>query len=160
TFVNDVVDPSAEWSLEGSDDRELIAPSLKDDPSFAQWWARASRRGASPANAAALLHMTALADARPCLPSLTVPTLVIHRRDNFFVPLDCGRYLAEHIAGAKFVELPGNDQLPWAGDADAVVDEIEELVIGRRSGGVERVLATVLFTDIVDSTRRAAELGD
>ncbi len=91
---------------------------------------------------------------------MSTPTLVIHRGDNLFAPVACGRYLGERIDGAQYVELPGGDDPPWAGDADTLLDEVEDFLTGRRSGSGERVLATVLFTDIVDSTRQAAILGD
>ncbi len=100
-------------------------------------------------------------DIRDVLPTIQVPTLVLHRRDDRMVSVEMGRYLADHIPGAKFVELDGTDHLFFTGDADAVVDEIEEFLTGVRPlPAVERVLATVLFTDVVDSTKRAVELGD
>jgi class 3 adenylate cyclase len=90
-----------------------------------------------------------------------VPTLVLHRRDNAMFRAEHGRYLAEHIPGAKYVELPGADDLYWVGDTDTMLDEIEEFVTGVRPGpSTDRVLATVLFTDIVGSTRRLAEIGE
>jgi class 3 adenylate cyclase len=137
-----------------------MAPSLKNDAAFGEWWVRSSRRGASPATALALLRATALADVRELLPRVGAPTLVIHRRDNVFTPVGCGRYLGENIAGAKYVELPGADQVPWSGDGNAILDEVEEFLTGQRTGGGERVLTTVVFTDIVDSTRLAAAMGD
>jgi class 3 adenylate cyclase/pimeloyl-ACP methyl ester carboxylesterase len=160
SFVDTNLDPDAEWSYEGSDDRALIVPSLKDDPAFGAWWAQSARRGASPATARAVVRTTARADVRELLPAVSMPTLVIHRADNFFTPVGCGRYLGERIDGAKYVELPGGDNPPWAGGAHALLDEVEDFLTGRRSGTGERVLATVLFTDIVDSTRQAAALGD
>ena len=101
-------------------------------------------------------------DLRPIVPTIRVPSLVLHRSGDTQINVDHGRYLAEHIASAKYVELPGEDHLPYTGDGDSVVDEIEEFLTGSRSGTAEpdRVLATVLFTDIVGWTRRAAELGD
>jgi class 3 adenylate cyclase len=159
-FLETNIDPDAQWTFDGSDDRAIIAPSLKDDPAFADWWVRASHRGASPATALALLQTIARADVRDLLPAVTKPTLVLHRRDNVFTPVGCSRYLGDNIAGARYVELPGADQLPWSGDAQAILDEVEEFLTGQRSGTGERVLATVLFTDIVDSTRQAVELGD
>ncbi|HEY5170754.1 MAG TPA: adenylate/guanylate cyclase domain-containing protein [Acidimicrobiia bacterium] len=159
-FVETNIDPDAEWSLDGADDLALIAPSLKDDPAFVAWWVRSSRRGASPATALAMLRLTSQSDVRDLLSTISMPTLVLHRRANFFTPVGCGRYLGEHIAGAKYVELAGADHLPWAGDADEILDEIEEFLTGQRSGTGERVLTTVLFTDIVDSTGQAAALGD
>jgi class 3 adenylate cyclase len=107
------------------------------------------------------MMMNAETDVRDVLPSIRVPTLVLHRSDDIPVRVDHGRYLAEHIAGARFVELPGNDHFFWVGDAGAIVDEVEEFLTGRRSvHDTDRVLATVLFTDIVGSTEHAARLGD
>jgi class 3 adenylate cyclase len=159
-FLEENFDPDASWSQDGADDLALIAPSMRDDAQFRTWWARASRRGASPASARAMITMVALADVRERLAEVEVPTLVIHRAHNLFTPAAGGRYLAEHIRGARYVELPGADQAPWTVGADEIIDEIEDFLIGHRSGGGERTLATVLFTDIVDSTGRAAALGD
>ena len=159
-FVDQNINPDTEWTFEGNDDRVLMAPSLRDDAAFGEWWARSSAQGASPATALAILRMTAQADVRAMLAEVDAPTLVVHRRDNLFIPVGCGRYLAEHIPGAKYVELPGFDQMPWVGDADAMLDEVEDFLVGQRSGTAERVLTTVMFTDIVDSTRQAAALGD
>jgi class 3 adenylate cyclase len=140
---------------------DVRAPSKKDDPRFRQSWARYLRLGASPSSAVSLMKMNAEIDVRPLLPSVHVPTLVIHRTGDLAVPVECGRYLADNIPDARMVELPGEDHLPWVGDADRIVGEIEEFLTGVRHGGeADRVLATVLFTDIVGSTRRAAELGD
>ena len=160
TFLEQNMDPDASWSLAGDDDLALIAPSMRDDAQFRAWWVRASARGASPASARALLSMTSRADVRARLPDVKVPTLVIHRTDNLFVPVGLGRYLADNISGARYVELPGADHASWTRGADEIVDEIEEFLTGHRSGAGERTLATVLFTDIVDSTGRAAALGD
>ena len=100
-------------------------------------------------------------DVRDVLPAIRVPTLVIHRSGDRVIPVESGRYLAEHIPDAKYVELPGDDHFPFVGDLDAILDEIEEFLTGsRRAREPDRVLATVLFTDIVGSTERAAELGD
>ena len=100
-------------------------------------------------------------DVRRLLPKLSLPTLILHRDGDLFIRVGAGRYMAEHIPGAKYVELAGDDHLFFVGDTDALVDEIEEFVTGVRGGsGAERILATVLFTDIVGSTDRAAELGD
>ena len=100
-------------------------------------------------------------DVRDILPAIRVPTLVIHRADAREFRVEHGRYLAEHIPGAKYVELPGIDNLIWAGDQDAVLDEIQDFVTGIRPAPTSRrILATVLFTDIVGSTRIAAEMGD
>ncbi len=140
---------------------DVRAPSRSNDARFRANWARYLRLGASPAAVLALARMNAQIDVRSVLPSVRVPTLVIHRSGDRTIPIEAGRYVAERISGASFVELPGEDHLPWVGDAEAIVDEIEEFLTGvRHHGGQDRVLATVLFTDIVDSTRRASELGD
>jgi class 3 adenylate cyclase len=159
-FLDQNIDPDATWDFAGDDDLAIIAPSLRGDGRFREWWSRASRRGASPATARAMLTMTMFADARDRLGEITVPTLVLHRRGNRFIPVGLGRAMAEHIPGARLVELPGTDHAPYSGDSDAVVDEIEEFLTGRRTQGGERVLATVVFTDIVDSTGRAVAMGD
>jgi class 3 adenylate cyclase len=100
-------------------------------------------------------------DVRDVLPTVRVPALVIHRRQDRVVNRRAGRDLADRLRDARYVELPGNDHLPWAGDADAIVGEIEEFLTGTRSApDADRVLATVMFTDIVGSTERAGELGD
>jgi len=137
------------------------APSAEGDPGFADWWARLLRQGTSPHGAIDLLDLYRELDVRPVLASIDVPTLVLHRRQDRMVRADHGRYLAEHIPGSRYVELPGEDHLLWAGDPDSVLDEVEEFVVGsRRAREPERVLATVLFTDIVGSTGRAADVGD
>ena len=142
-------------------DIAIFAPSLAHRVGFQDWWGRAARRGASPATATAFNLVTFSADLRWCLPDVTCPTLVIARTESFANLSQHGRYLAEHIAGARFVTFPGHDLLPWAGEFDSIVDEIEEFVTGAREAhAVTRLLSTVLFTDIVDSTVRAAEVGD
>lgn len=108
-----------------------------------------------------LARMNGQIDVRHVLPSVAVPTLVIHRRDELVVYVEEGRYIAERIPDAKYVELEGVDHWPWLGDADAVIEEIQEFLTGTREPGEpDRVLATVLFTDIVRSTERAVEVGD
>jgi class 3 adenylate cyclase len=109
----------------------------------------------------ALTEMNASIDVRPALASCHLPTLVIHRAGDQAVPVESGRYLADQISGAKFVELPGVDHIPWVGDSDAILDEIEEFLTGvRHRSDPDRILATVLFTDIVGSTQRLADVGD
>jgi class 3 adenylate cyclase len=140
---------------------EMLAPSVADDPVAADWWAGYLRLGASPRIGAEILRINAQIDVRPILPAIRAPTLVLHRTGDRALPLAMGRYLADHIPGARFVELPGDDHQFWAGDTDRIADEIEELLTGTRPASrTDRILATLLFTDIVDSTRRAAELGD
>lgn len=138
-----------------------FAPSRADDPDFLAYWARYQRLSASPGMIQRLVASYPQLDARPVLPLVQAPTLVLHRRDDLLIDVRHGRYLAEHIEGAQLVELEGQDHLFFTGDADAVLDEVEEFLTGERRGATaDRVLATVLFTDIVDSTRTAAELGD
>jgi class 3 adenylate cyclase len=109
----------------------------------------------------ALRRMNGQIDLRPVLPAIRVPTLILHRSGDRDSSVEEGRYLAARIPGAKFVELRGIDHLPWVGDQDAILDEVEEFLTGVRQGPEpDRVLATVMFTDIVSSTERAAELGD
>jgi pimeloyl-ACP methyl ester carboxylesterase len=140
---------------------DFRAPSMANDPRFRDWWARFLRHGASPAAAAGLLRMNCQIDIRDVLPSIRVPTLILHPRRDQVIDVRAGRLLAERIAGARYVELPGQDHLPFCDDADAILDEIEEFLTGvRRGPEPDRVLATVLFTDVVDATRKAAELGD
>jgi len=142
-------------------DTGLWAPSRAHDQQFKEWLARLGRLGASPGAAAALIRMMIQMDVGHVLSAIRVPTLVIHRTGDRAVAVDLGKRLAEQIPGAKYAELPGDDHLPWVGDADAILDEIEEFLTGvRPAPEPDRVLATVLFTDIVGSTERAAELGD
>jgi DNA-binding winged helix-turn-helix (wHTH) protein/pimeloyl-ACP methyl ester carboxylesterase/class 3 adenylate cyclase len=140
---------------------EERAPSVADDPHFREWWATYLRMGASPGAALALTKMNAGIDVRHVLPSIRVPTLVIHREDDQCLRADEGRYVASRIPGSKYVELPGVDHLPFVGDQEAILNEIEEFLTGVRQAKVyDRVLATVLFTRIVDPARQAAELGE
>ncbi len=140
---------------------ESLAPSRVGDQRFESWLMTYLRHGASPAAAAALYRMNQEIDVRGALPAIRVPCLILHRTDDTLVPVGHGRYMSDRILGAKLVELPGKDHVPFVGDADAIVDEIQEFLTGLRPGPEpSRVLTTVLFTDIVDSTRRAAELGD
>jgi len=136
-------------------------PSKIDDEGFARRLATYLRRAASPGAAVALLRMNTQIDIRGVLPTIRVPTLVIHRTGDRDVNVDEGRWLAEHVPRARFVELPGDDHFPWVGDQDVILDEIQEFLTGvRPTPGADRVLATVLFTDIVGSTEWAARLGD
>ena len=138
-----------------------INPSLANDPGAVEAWGRFFRLSASPATAAAVMRMLFELDVREVLPTIRVPTLVVHRQDNPIITVDQGRYVADHIPGAKFVAVPGADYGLAVGDIDVVIDEVEEFLTGSRPAhATDRVLATVLFTDIVDSTPRAVELGD
>jgi pimeloyl-ACP methyl ester carboxylesterase/class 3 adenylate cyclase len=139
----------------------VLAPSMADDPALAGWYARLQRLAASPSQARILLNAAAELDVRDTLPRIRVPTLVMHRsQDNAWDPRH-SRYLADHIPGARYVELDGVDSFPFIGDSDAIVEEIEEFLTGARSSGkLARALLTVMFTDIVDATARAATLGD
>jgi class 3 adenylate cyclase len=144
------------WGLEF--DLGRMAPGV--DESFSRRWEARCRASASPASARDLILMNSKADVRAALPAIQAPTLVLHRVDDLDSRVEEGRYLADHIPGARLVELSGLVHLPWF-DADQVVDEIEEFLTGARPARVEdRVLATVLFTDLVGSTERARALGD
>jgi pimeloyl-ACP methyl ester carboxylesterase len=148
------------WGYEGVRSLlETMAPSIVDDEELVHAHTRAALRAASPAAAAALTQMSAMIDVRHVLPAIRVPTLVLYRADEMLA--EASRYVGERIPGAKIVELPGNEHMPWLGDQDAALDEIEEFLTGFRPHPVlDRVLATVLFTDIVGSTELAADLGD
>ena len=140
---------------------ELFAPSFAGDPQAVEFTARMERSAASPAMVQQIFEMFLDIDVRAILPTIHVPTLVLHRRGDRVVNRRAGEELAAQIPGARYVELPGIDHLPWAGDSEAVLGEIEEFLTGARSvPEPDRVLATVMFTDIVGSTERAAELGD
>jgi class 3 adenylate cyclase len=137
------------------------APSMAGDSAFMDWAASLYRVGASPRAVLLLGEMTRAVDVRPLLPKVSVPTLVLHRVGDRVNVVGHGRYLVERIPGARWVELPGDDFMLWAGDTDAIVDEIEEFMTGRRgSAAPARIVATVLFTDIVGSSERALALGD
>jgi len=150
----------ANWGDNADRLLKLWAPSVADDSAAKEDWNRWMVMGASPAAAVAWLEMAAQIDVRSALHAITQPTLVIHREDDVIMPIANGRYLAEHIPGARFAPLPGTDHLWWI-DGNDILDEIEAFLTGtpaRREP--DRLLATVMFTDIVDSTRRAAEVGD
>ena len=139
----------------------MWAPSRADDPQFKEWGARFERLGGSPGAAVSLFRMAAEIDIRHVLPAIRVPTLILHRTGDQALPVMDSRYMAEQIPGAKYVELPGMDHVWFVGDADAILNEVQEFLTGvRPAPEPDRVLATVLFTDIVGSTQRAAELGD
>ena len=145
----------------GYDHLAGVAPSVAGDESFRSWWVKAGYRGASPGAWRAIQGASLWADMRPILPLVRAPALVLHRRDNQVVRVGHGRYLAEHLAEARYVELPGADDLYWVGETGEMLDEIEEFLTGSRAGPeADFVVATVLFTDIVESTSRLAALGE
>jgi pimeloyl-ACP methyl ester carboxylesterase len=149
-----------EQSWGDTEDLLSLAPSRAGDPVFQKWWGRFKRLSASPRAAAALFAMNSQVDVRPVLSSIAAPTLILHRQ-NDGVSVEEARYIESAIEGARLEVLPGADHLFWAGDIDQMLEEIEEFVTGERgSSDPDRRLATVMFTDIVDSTSRAASLGD
>lgn len=141
-----------------------LAPSVARDERFVKWFTTYGRLSASPSAAIALAKMNTYIDIRNILPSIHVPTLVMHRRGDRDSSVENGKYLSQNIPGAKFVELEGEDHIPWVGDSNAILDQIEEFLTGVRSNRKqdqdERVLATILLTDIVGSTEKANQLGD
>jgi pimeloyl-ACP methyl ester carboxylesterase len=141
---------------------ERFAPSMAQDPRVQEWWPRFQRQAASPSAIRALLVMNSEIDIRDVLASVNVPTLVLHSAGDVMCPDGGGRYMAERVPGSTFVELPGADHYIWFGDdAERFADEIERFLTGTlRPTEPDRALLTVLFVDIVDSTRKAAELGD
>ena len=152
------------WGTEAYSDQVLqySVPSSANDPELRRWWANQNRLTMSPGAALALGRMQRELDLRRVLPLIQVPTLVTHRTGDQVARVEEGRYVAESIPGARFKELPGMDHPPWAGDQDAVLTEVERFLTSIREAEAEfdRVLATVLFTDIVDSTTTAAQMGD
>jgi pimeloyl-ACP methyl ester carboxylesterase len=142
-------------------DLATLAPAEADDPGFQRSWATYLRMGASPGAALALARMNTGIDIRDVLPAIRVPTLILHRTGDLDMNIEEGRYLADHIPGARFVELAGDDHLWWAGDIDAMLDQVEEFLTGvPRGAELDRVLATVLFVDIVGSTEQLTRVGD
>jgi class 3 adenylate cyclase len=147
------------WS--GDMDLATLAPSALRDPALRRRVSTFFRRSASPGAAAALIRMNSEIDTRSVLPTIAVPTLLLHRTGDRDVSVEEERWIAGRIPGSTFVELPGDDHLPWLGDTDELLDEVEAFLTGeRRRPDPRRWLATVLFTDIVDSTAQAAALGD
>jgi class 3 adenylate cyclase len=137
----------------------LWAPSQVGNRAFEQWWARMQRSSASPGMARQLLEMIAQTDLRAVLPTIRVPTLVMHTADNSYIPVELGREVASLIPGARLIEYPGTDTYSWLNEA--WLDELEQFLTGRRSDDdADRVLATVMFTDIVGSTEHASRIGD
>ncbi|TAJ41453.1 MAG: adenylate/guanylate cyclase domain-containing protein [Reyranella sp.] len=142
----------------------LFAPSLADDPDLKQMWAKGERLCVSPGAYRTMIDTNIEVDVRAILPQIRVPTLVTHRATDLAVPVANGRYLASAIPGAKYIEYPAGDHMPFAGtDFEPLCGDIEEFITGHRvasSADTERVLATVLFTDIVESTQQLARVGD
>ena len=148
-----------EWG--GPAELETLAPSKAGDQRFGEWWATYLRLGASPRAAQTLARTNTEIDVRQVLPTVRVPTLVLHRTGDRDVSVEEARYIAGRIPGARLVELPGEDHLVFAGDQDGLLDEVEEFLTGVRPvHETDRILATVLFTDIAGSTERAVSLGD
>jgi pimeloyl-ACP methyl ester carboxylesterase len=157
--VRHSVELERNWS--GDMDLATLAPSALRDPALQRRVSTFFRRSASPGAAAALIRMNSDIDTRSVLPTIATPTLVLHRTGDRDVSVEEERWIADQIPGSRFVELPGDDHLPWLGDTDALLDEVEVFLTGvRRRPDPQRWLATVLFTDIVDSTATAAALGD
>jgi class 3 adenylate cyclase len=143
------------------EDMEIWAPSMADDAQAKAWLGRYRRASVSPDGINALISMFMDIDVRHVLATLHVPTLVLHRRGDRVVNWRAGRWMAEQIPGARYVSLPGQDHFPWAGDSDVVIEEIREFLTGVRvPAEPDRVLATVMFTDVVGSTERATSIGD
>jgi class 3 adenylate cyclase len=142
-------------------DIDIWAPSLDEDPVAREWLGRYRRAAMSPDGIQAVIQMFLEIDVRHVLPTLHVPTLVLHRHGDRVINWRASEWMAAQIPGARRVELPGRDHLPWAGDTEAIVEEVRVFLTGTRvAEEPDRVLATVMFTDVVDSTRRAASLGD
>ena len=151
----------ATWGQTDGPALPVLAPSMAGDPAMAAWFARLQRLAASPNDARILLSASAELDVRGELARIQVPTLVMHRSQDIAWDPRHSRYLAEHIPGARFVELDGGDSLPFVGESEQIIEEIEEFLTGGRGGAqLARALLTVMFTDIVSATARAAELGD
>jgi class 3 adenylate cyclase/pimeloyl-ACP methyl ester carboxylesterase len=146
---------------QGFDVLGIIAPTVARDDAFRTWWDHAGNRAASPSMARAVSRVVTEGDVRDVLPRISAPALILQRDSVKFIPVGNGRFLAQQIAGSRYIELPGEDSLYWVGDAGPMLDEIEEFITGVRGGSdAERVLTTIMFTDIVGSTQRAAALGD
>jgi class 3 adenylate cyclase/pimeloyl-ACP methyl ester carboxylesterase len=151
----------AGWGEASSPGLSVLAPSVGEDPALAAWLSRLQRLAASPREARIIMRAANDMDVRESLPRIRVPTLVMHRPRELAWDARHSRYLAEHIPGARYLELDGIDSFPFIGDTDAIVEEVEGFLTGARSGGeLSRALLTVMFTDIVDATARAATLGD
>ena len=154
--MDQLVDHCGEGWVAGS-----VAPSLMDQPDFVEWAGRLERLAASPGTITRIFDLIGEFDVRDVLPSIRVPTLVMHRREDSFIKIEHSRYMADRIPGAKFVELEGGDNMYSIGDSEALLGEIEEFLTGERHDREpDRMLATVLFTDICGSTEHVAAMGD
>ncbi len=162
-------DHLTEWLVAAYDDGwgsaaptlAIMDPSVADKEGYLAWVSGYQRATASPGTIGPMVRMLLATDVRAVLPAIRVPTLVLHRADDAYVRADHGRYLADHIPGARYVELPGADHTPELGDADAIVAQMQSFLTGDWPiTAPDRVLTTVMFTDIVGSTALAAELGD
>ena len=145
----------------GAPGLDVWAPSRIDDPRFVAWWSRLLRSGTSPGAVRAIMELNFEIDVRDVLPAVHAPTLVVHARDDRLVPARLGSYLAAHLADARLALVPGQDHIPFNAHAGELLDEVEEFLTGQRpEPRPDRILATVLFTDVVGSTERAARLDD
>jgi class 3 adenylate cyclase/esterase/lipase len=159
--IEEAVQVMTDGSVKGDSGLPWLAPSRIGDERFDEQLKRLQRSSVRPSAFGHFYRQSMLSDIRPVLPTIQAPTLVIHRTDDRIIPIELGREVAALIPGAKFVELPGTDALLFSGDTDGVVEEVEEFLTGARTGDdFERALATLVFTDIVDSTSVAAEVGD
>ena len=155
-FINDIEN---NWG--GPVGMAARVPSKVHDEQFKSWWSKFLRMGASPSTAEAITRMNMEVDVRNILPSIKVPTLIIHADGDLVIGLDHGKYLAENIPNARLVVVRTDDHIPWIGAPNKILEEIEEFVTGdRTTREVQRVLSTLMFTDIVDSTQKATSLGD
>ena len=158
-FDESMADIDARWG-QGGETMWMIAPSTRGNVEARDWLRRVLRNATTPGAAVEFMRMGMGIDVRDVLPAVKVPTLVLHRTEDPICHVENGRYTAAHITGARYVELPGSDHAPWV-NGDDIIAEIREFLTGvREPAEPDRVLATVLFTDIVGSTERAAEMGD
>jgi hypothetical protein len=140
---------------------KIFAPSIANDERQVEAWGRFERLAVSPGAARALIQMTMNTDVRDVLPVIQVPTLILHKIDDPVIKVDNARYIAERITGAKYVELPGSDHFAHTEDENAILDEVQEFLTGaRHNPEPDRMLATVMFTDIARATERAVAMGD
>jgi pimeloyl-ACP methyl ester carboxylesterase len=157
--ARDIEDIERDWG--GTSWLEHLVPSCSQDRAFKQRLASYFRRSASPGAAAALMKMNTQIDIRAVLPAIRVPTLIVHRTGDRDANVEEGRWIAAQIPAARFVELPGDDHIPWVGDADGLLDVVEEFLTGAPAGSsTNRQLTSLLFTDLVDSTGRLSRVGD